>query len=83
MFMFQSTGVDSLVLCRFLFVVPLNAVLDIDISEYRLPVDFAKLFDGDGGRKIPALSADPARVVPSNRYAPGTWNSVAKDMVAR
>jgi hypothetical protein len=43
MFMCQSSGVDSLVLARFRFAVPVCAAVDIEMSEKRLPVDLARL----------------------------------------
>ena len=83
--MFQSTGVDSLVLSRFRFAAPKLAVLDMEMSEKRLPVDLARLYvdaegDSPGGWKTPAFKTEPVRVLESNRYAPGTWNSAVNAM---
>lgn len=60
----SASGVDSLLtspLARFLLAPEIGVL----VSEYRLPVDFAKLYteleaDGEaGGLKIPAFSAWP------------------------
>jgi hypothetical protein len=36
-------GVDSLVVVRFRFAVPVGCAVDMEISEKRLPVDLARL----------------------------------------
>ena len=57
----------------------------MEISEYRLPVDLARLYDDaegeGGGRKMLACSGCPGAADASKLNAPGIWNCDAKDMV--